>query len=178
MLHLRFNLTEKEFYHFNYYTAWAAPERKSYRLWYLLRVLLLYGAVALLYIAINHSDQWEIDLLIFGVIGLLYFLMIPFLVKRSIRSRVKNILSKKENQFILQDSEVIIDDNSILDKDSVSESKYDWDAIIRSAETEDCFYLYTNSYHAIVIPKRILSESDNRELRRLLTVNLPLSSEL
>lgn len=178
MLHLRFNLTEQEFHNFNYYTAWAAPERKSYRLWYLLRVLLLYAAVALLYIAINHSDQWEIDVMIFGVIGLIYFLMIPFLVKRSVRSRVKSILARKENQFILQESQVILDDQGIIDKDAVSESRYDWEAIIRSAQTSDCFYLYTNSYHAIVIPKRILSESDQRELHRLLMVNLPLSSEL
>ena len=61
-----------------------------------------------------------------------------------------------------------------MDKDTHTESKYNWDAIVRVDETGDSFYLYTNSYHAIVIPKRTVNKEQEIELTRLLSENLPL----
>lgn len=88
------------------------------------------------------------------------------------------MLSEPENKHILETSEIILDDAEITDKDTVSETKYDWDAIIRKSETANCYFLYTNSYHAIVIPKRTLrSADDQRELQRLFNRFLSLSSE-
>ena len=94
MLNLKYHLTEEEYFDYNYYTAWAAPDKKNYRLWYYLRVFILYGAVASLYIFSRRTEQIFIDLIIFGVIATVYFLMVPYLIKRSILRRVRNILSK------------------------------------------------------------------------------------
>lgn len=178
MVTLHFNLTEQEFFDFNYYTTWAAPQRRRYRLYYYAKVFVLYFLVAAVYIFTNHSHRVTVDFIIFSLIGLVYFLLIPVLIKRSIRRRVNHILSARENEHILQDAEVRLDESGILDKDKVSESRYDWEAIVRKAETETCFYLYTNSYHAIVIPKRALSgPTELAELKRLFDTCLPLSSE-
>jgi hypothetical protein len=74
---------------------------------------------------------------------------------------------------------VILSDSGIVDKDKESETRYSWDAIVKKAETPDCHYLYTNSYHAIVIPKRTLADADEKkELERLLSTHLPLNVEL
>lgn len=178
MLDLKFNLTAEEYYSFNYYTTWSAPGRKQYRLFYYGRIILLYAAVALLYIFSKGTDQWMTDLIIFLCIGLVYFFLLPLLVKRSIRNRVKQVLKKEENQHILQESQVVISKDGVLDRDTVSESRYDWEAIVKKAETSDSFYLYTNSYHAIVIPKRTLNKDQVHELNLLLEQHLPLSSEV
>lgn len=178
MLDLKFNLTAEEYYSFNYYTTWSAPGRKQYRLFYYGRIILLYAAVALLYIFSKGTDQWMTDLIIFFGIGLVYFFLLPLLVKRSIRNRVKQVLKKEENQHILQESQVVISKDGVIDRDTVSESRYDWEAIVKKAETSDCFYLYTNSYHAIVIPKRTLNKEQVHELNLLLEQHLPLSSEV
>lgn len=178
MLDLRFNLKAEEYYSFNYYTTWSAPGRKQYRMLYFGRIVLLYAAVALLYVFSKGTDQWIPDLFIFLGIGLVYFFILPYLVKRSIRNRVKQVLKKEENQHILQESQVVITGEGIIDRDTVSESRYDWEAIVKKAETPDCFYLYTNSYHAIVIPKRTMSKEQVRELNQLLEQHLPLSSEV
>ena len=178
MVAVSFHLTEQEFFDFNYYTSWAAPERRKYRLYYYGKVFLLYFLVAAVYILTNHTSQILIDFSIFSIIGLVYFLLIPYLIRRSIRRRVKGMLAAKENEHILQESQVILDDTGIYDKDNVSESRYEWEAIVRKSETETTFYLYTNSYHAIVIPKRALkSAAELASLRKLLDTNLPLSSE-
>jgi len=178
MLILKYYLTEEEFFDYTWYTEWAAPEKKGYRVRYYLRVFLLYSAIAALYIFTNHSHRVYIDLVIFSVIATLYFLLVPFLIKRSIRRRVRDILAQPENKHVLEESEVLLSDTGIIDKDNASESKYSWEAIVRKAETPGCYYLYTNTYHAIVIPKRVLGNSEEkRELQRLLDQHLPLSSE-
>ncbi|MBO9572606.1 MAG: YcxB family protein, partial [Chitinophagaceae bacterium] len=85
--------------------------------------------------------------------------------------------SKKENQHVLDEAEVILSETGIIDKDTVAESRYNWEAIVSFAETPESYYLYTNSYHAIVIPKRaIQSEEEKKELKRLLEKHLPLQA--
>ena len=178
MLALKFNLTEEEFFEYSYFTEWSAPHRKSFRTRHYFRFIALYGIIAAVYIILNKSHRPEIDLAVFLVIALLYFFSVPVLIKGSIRRRVKQMLSEPENKHILETSEIILDDTEITDKDTVSETKYDWDAIIRKSETANCYFLYTNSYHAIVIPKRTLrSADDQRELQRLFNRFLSLSSE-
>ena len=178
MLILKYHLTEEEYFDYNYYTSWASPEKKWYRLKYYLQVFLLYGAVAALYIFTNHTHRILIDFIIFGSIAVIYFLCVPWLIKRSIRKRVRDILAKPENQHVLEEAEVSLMDTGIWDRDKASESKYSWEAIVRKAETPLSYYLYTNSWHAIVIPKRVLQNpQDRQELQRLFSQYLPLSSE-
>lgn len=179
MLHLRFHLTEEEYFEYNYYTAWAAPDRKKYRIAYYLKAFVLYGLVTALYVFSRPEQRKLVDISVFGVIALIYFLLIPFLVKRSILRRAKQLLEHPENKHILDECEVILMDTGITDRDKVTESRYDWDAIVKKGETPHCYYLYTNSYHAIVIPKRMIKNAtDKTELNRLLNTHLPLSTEL
>ncbi|MBC7828099.1 MAG: YcxB family protein [Chitinophagaceae bacterium] len=178
MLSLKFNLTEEEYFEYNYYTAWSAPHKKAYRIRYYVRVLALYSVIAGLYIFTNHSHRLEIDLIIFAVIGIIYFLLVPILIRNSTRRRTKQIIAEPENQHVLDESEIILTDTGIVDQDHVSQSKYDWDAIVKKTETRNSYYLYTNSYHAIVIPKRVINnDQEQKELERLFNRFLSLSSE-
>lgn len=178
MLILKYHLTEEEFFDFYYYTSWAAPDKKGYRLRYYLRVFLLYGTAAALYIYFRRSSQVQTDLIVFGVIAVIYFLMVPYLIKRSIRKRMRELLEKPENSQILEASEVVLSDTGIIDKNMTSESTFTWEAIVKKAETPQSYYLYTNSLHGIVIPKRVVSSpQDKQELQRLLNTHLPLTAE-
>jgi hypothetical protein len=175
MVSFKFRLTEEEYFRFNYFTAWADPRRKRYRILYFLRVMLLYGAVAFLYILVTKSFLIWVDISVFVVTGLIYLALIPFFIRRSVKRRVDLILEKKENQHVLDESEIIVAETGITDKDTLSESRYDWDAIVHYTATSDAHYLYTNSYHAIVIPKRVIANTgEKEELERLLRSFLPL----
>ena len=178
MLILKSRLTEEEYFDFNYYTAWATPAKKSYRIWYALRTVFWYAVIAGIYLfAVLKGDLFP-GLAIFGVTTLAYFLLVPTLVKRGVRQSVRTTLEQPENRHILEESEIVLMDTGIIDKDTASESKYTWEAIVRKAETPSSYYLYTNSHHAIVIPKRVLiSPQEKQELQRLLDQHLPLSSE-
>lgn len=144
-----------------------------------MRVMGLYGLIAAAYIWLNrHQHDIIIDFFVFGSIGLIYALLVPVLVKRSVKSRVNAMLQEPGNQHILDTSTILLTDQGITDKDNASESRYNWEAIVKKVETKDCFYLYTSSYHAILIPKRVLSTVEEQaELKRLLDQHLPLSSE-
>jgi hypothetical protein len=175
MISFKFRLTEAEYFRFNYYTAWADPRRQRYRILYFLRVMLLYGAVAFLYIVLTKSFMSWVDISVFVVTGLIYLAFIPFFIRRSVKRKVDQILAKKENQHVLDESEILLSESGIIDKDTLSESRYDWDAIVHYAETAEAHYLYTNSYHAIVIPKRVIADADEQaETERLLKSFLPL----
>jgi len=177
MIRFGFQLTREEYFRFNYYTAWASPQRKQYRQRYFARVIFFYTAVAFLYLFANRSSFFWVDIAVFAVVGSIYLLLTPVFIRWSVRKKVRDILSKKENQHVLEDAEVILSETGIIDRDAVSESRYNWDAIVRYAETADSHYLYTNSYYAIVIPKRvILTEADRREMEKLLAVHLPLQA--
>ena len=178
MLSFRYTLTEEEYFQYNYFTTWASPDKKSYRIRHYLRVLILYTLVAGLYIISSHSEQLIIDVTVFAVIATVYMVLIPAFIRLSVRRRVREIVSQPANRHILEPAEVIITDTGIVDRDEVSESKYDWEAVIKKAETSTAIYLYTNSYHAIVIPKRILAgPREKRELEQLLNRHLSLSTE-
>ncbi len=142
-----------------------------------MRVLSLYAAVAIMYVLANSSHIIWIDISVFLAIGLLYIMLVPFFIKKSVQKRVNDILAKRENQHVLDEAEVIISSGGIVDKDTVSESRYAWDAIVKFAETEDAYYLYTSSYYAIVIPKRaIQAKQDEAELKKLFNKYLPLQA--
>lgn len=178
MLSFKFNLTEEEYFQYNYYTAWAAPHKRAYRVRYYLKVFALYSVIAVLYIFTNHSHRIEIDLMIFGAIAIVYFMLVPWLIKQSIRRKTKQILAEPENQHVLNESEITLKESGIIDQDNLSESTYDWEAIVKKCETRDSYYLYTNSHHAIVIPKRVIKTAEERmELNKLFNRFLSLSSE-
>lgn len=178
MLLIKFQLTEQEYFEYNYFTAWSDPHRKHYRFFYYLKVLLLYAVVAALYLYANRDHSIWMDLGIFSIIALLYLLMVPWLIRKSVQRRVRQILSQAENKHVLEACEVGLSSQGIVDKDNESESFYKWDAIVKKAETPHAFYLYTNSYHAIVIPKRALqNEAERAQLQDLFSTNLSLSAE-
>ncbi len=179
MLHLKYQLSPQEYFEFNYYTIWSAPHRRKYRISYYFKILLLYLAVAVLYISMKKSHNRWVDMIVFSVVAIAYFTLIPILIKRSVRKRTEHLLSQPENSHIIGDCEVILQDSGILDKDDKSETFYKWEAIVKRAETVNCHFLYTNSHHAIVIPKRCLADkNDQQELNRLLDAHLPLDADL
>jgi hypothetical protein len=178
MVILKYQLTEEEFFEFNYFTSWGAPDKRGYRIRYVLRTIIWYVVVAAVYIFAIRKDFSAMAFIIFAVPAIIYFLLIPMLVKRGIRQRVRTMLAKPENKQFLEPSELVITDTGIIAKDSVSETKYNWEGIVRKAETSSCYFLYTNTQFAIVIPKRILNNPRERqELQQLFNQHLSLSSE-
>lgn len=179
MLHLKYRLSPQEYFEFNYFTIWSAPHRLNYRASYYLKILLLYVAVAVLYISMRRTHNPWVDMIVFTVVAVIYFALIPKLIRRSVRKRTEQLLSQPENSHIVGDCEVILQDSGILDKDDKSETFYKWEAIVKRVETANCHFLYTNSHHAIVIPKRSLADNNDRqELHRLLETHLPLDADL
>lgn len=178
MFVFKFHLTKDEYLDYNYYTAWSSPAKKSYRFKYYFRVMVLYIAIAGLYIFAKRSHDPLIDYSVFLGTGLIYFLLVPVLVKRSIRMKVKQILAQPENQHVLSASVVTITEENIHDTDTVSDYWYSWEQITKKAETSRCIYLYTNTYHAVVIPRRVIPVGDLTALQELMNRQLPLHANL
>ncbi|MEP7259283.1 MAG: hypothetical protein ABI687_12860, partial [Flavitalea sp.] len=106
MVLLQFRLSREEYYQYNYYTAWSDPEKRAYRLIYFLRVFLLYGVVAGLYILSIRSHLVWVDISVFVFTGSVYLLLVPFFIRWSVKRRVNDILSRKENLHVLDEAEI------------------------------------------------------------------------
>ena len=173
---LDIRLTPDDLYNFHFYTGWAAPARRVFRRNYYLRSIgySFVGIMALFFIIRPHN------LLMFLFIGILVAIIwgsliaywgINFSYKKKLRSYVK----KQENSRFYSKTEYHITEAGFMVKDEDTETKINWKAIIKKAETTDYTYLYLGTNSAIIIPKNILTQEQKKELNVLLDKNLSIS---
>jgi hypothetical protein len=74
---------------------------------------------------------------------------------------------------------VEIDDSGIYMKDTVSENRWKWEAFIKKQENEAYYFLFTSSIEAIILPKRIFKQAEEKtKFEKLLLQHLSLDAEV
>lgn len=178
MINIEFTLTEEEYFNYNYYTNWLIPEKKAFRLRYYLVIPII---VFVLYLLLFYSFDNKItidSLLISLVIAILLAILLPYRIKSATRSRVKNAIKKSEEETILSPTQLSIDEKGISGQNKVAEVKYKWDAFTKKVIAYDCYYLFTNLIHAVVIPVRAFQSKDEKNnFDSILDQNLPLKTK-
>jgi YcxB-like protein len=175
---LGFSLTREDFFQFNYYTSWAAPEKKEFRVRYYLKTI-GYALAAILILYFIERPGNAVRFFTIGiVIAIIWGLIVGYYsMQNSFKKRIKSFAEDQNNSTFFTKTELMLTEFGIVSRDENSEVKYNWDAIVKRAETKDYIYLYLNVVQAIVIPKRILSPDDKKELNELLNKNLSLKAE-
>jgi hypothetical protein len=175
---LVFNLTKEDFFHFNYYTSWTAPEKKQTRLKYYLKSIgYAFAGVIVLYL-LEHPNNLIGFFSIGAIIAIIWGLIAGYFgVQKTFKKRIKSFSEDQNNSVFYSKTELNLTEAGILNRDENSETKYHWNAIVKKAETEDYIYLYLSSVQAIIIPKRVLNSSEEKDLRDLLNRNLSLKAE-
>ncbi|MGZ5286965.1 MAG: YcxB family protein [Flavisolibacter sp.] len=178
MLILQYALSPEDHYAFNFFRLWSDPALKKQRMAYYLRVV-IYSAVglALFHTATGNPAQLS-TILVYVAFVVIAILMVPSLIKTNIRKQVNRQLKSPANSNLLAPSEVIISDAGIVLKDKVSESKYEWQAIVKKQETVAYYYLYISTILVITIPKRVFaSDLEKKEFDLYLSRNISLEAE-
>jgi K+/H+ antiporter YhaU regulatory subunit KhtT len=93
------------------------------------------------------------------------------------KRKIERFINDPKNSNLLVRTELIISDNGIINKDEFSEVNYNWNAITKKVINKDYIYLFLNSVQAIVIPKKALSNEEEKQLSDLLSRNLSLKAE-
>jgi hypothetical protein len=176
---LQYKLTKEDLYNFNFYVGWQAPERKKFRIKYYLKTIL--SALIGIFIGsfiIAEGEPSASFIFICIVLGLLIGFLAAHIGSHALYKRkIEKFIVDPNNANLLAKTELVISDNGILNRDEYSEVSYNWNAIIRKAETKDYIYLFLNSIQAIVIPKKLLGNDEEKQLLDILSRNLSLKAE-
>jgi hypothetical protein len=178
MLLLEYSLTKEDYFNFNYYTTWQAPEKKSYRLKYWLKMasyILIGISIPVIMEPRPLTLKNLLPLLIIFIV--LLFLSVYLYTKYYLKISVNKFLEKPDNCHVLLKTQLIISDTAIKEISEVAETTYKWEAIKNKIENKDYWYLYLNTNYGIVIPKRFLNKMERCEFESFLSRNLPLTSE-
>lgn len=180
MLHLSYQLTEKEFLDYNFYTAWQGPERKSARIKYYIRGPVIFLIIITAFNYYQDNGRLKTSSFIIEGIGLLIlFTMFRYRIRSVFDKQALKMIEQSGPGTILSAIELMLDENGIFGKTKVSETKYSWNAFKKKVRVNDCYYLYTNIRQALVIPLRAFSSpKEKEEFEKILLAYFPLEAEL
>ena len=117
---------------------------------------------------------------VIGLIGLVALMLITRLRMRGrFDKQILKMINSSPPDTVLPETELTISETGISGKTKIAEVKYPWNAFQKKIIVNDCYYLYINAGHAIVIPLRALkTEKEKEAFERMLSEQLPLQAEL
>lgn len=158
-MHLHYSLDKNDYLQYFLYDAahnkdLIRKKRKTY----------LYVAMLLLIIGINiynTAEGWYSVILFVFVLCLFVFTFKP-----SNKLHYKNFIDKNYQERINLESDIYFEENMLMIKNRIAESKIYYESLEQINETADYFFLKLKTSESIIIPK--VKISNETELKRLL----------
>jgi hypothetical protein len=180
-MHFKYQITEKEFKDFSYYTAWGSPGKKQNRLNYYIINIFIYSAGLLILFMVSArtlhiSSVGSIAIIL--MMWLVLFFFFRFRVKNKLDRYVERTLKESGKERMLPSQELNVEESGISATTNDSDVNFKWTAIFKKVEVNNCYYLYISSVQAIIIPVRIFSSSkEKEEFGKLLLMHLPSTAK-
>ncbi len=180
MLTLDYTLTEKEFLDYNYYTSWQGPEKKKHRLKYYVTGLFAYAALTSVLFYEDVYINIQTTKIVMIVISLIIlFLLIRYRMRSVFDKQAKKMIEESGPKKVLAKTILTLNENGIIGKTDVAEVKYSWNAFQKKVFTNNCYYLYTNTRQALVIPQSAFqTPEEKKDFDKILLAHFPLHAEL
>lgn len=179
MISLQYAITKEDYLNYYTYVTWDAPENRKRRFNYYVRqvIPILLFIIAFYYTGIFERNS-KFILLILGFIFLTSFLSL-FGVRSNAMRRAEKITNDPANSSIFKDIFMTVSEAGIHTKSSSTETKYEWNAFIKKQESKEYYFLFINSIQALIIPKRIFKNADERtQFEKLLSQHLSFDAEI
>ena len=183
MVELRYALTREDLSKFNFFHAWTDPSKRNTRSNTYLKYWARITLPTLVLVLIMKNGQFNLDAgrsyLVVVLIGLILALTTCQLAMKKQVQKLADAFANdplNENFFKVKNYEFTL--NGILVSEEYMLSDIKWNAIVRKAETDSAYYLFLNSHQAIVIPKRIIEESQKIQVDSIFNAQIPFSAEV
>ena len=179
MVSLKYALTKEDYMNYYTYIMWDSPGNKRKRLMYYVRQILpILLFLAAFYYTGLLQRQSNFILLIVGFLFLTTLLSVMGIRSNTMRQAEK-IASEPDNDPIFLETQLTASEKGLQLSDSVSETHYQWKAVIRKLESRNYYFLFVNALQAIIIPKRVFHSADERlQFDRLLSQYLSFDAEV
>ena len=179
MLSLQYNITKEDYINYYSYVTWDAPENRKKRMIHYGRQLLpiIFFLFAFYYTGLFERNRFFI-LLIAGFLILTSVLSLLG-IRSIIVKQATKIADNPANSSLFLTASLVISETGILLKDDLKEEKYQWRAFIKKQESGQCYFLFINAIQALIIPKRLFSSAEEKQLfEKLLQQHLSFDAEL
>jgi hypothetical protein len=176
MITLNYTISEQEYKDFYYYIGWQAPDKKQTRIRFHLKNLLIFFGVSIAIFYINKVPVLSPEIILVQILTITLLLFyFAWRIKKYYYGLGKKIFDESDKE----NSEMIIAESGILGKSKDSEVHYKWSAFTKKYETGSAYYLIMSSNIGLVIPKRVLNSTNQKEsFEKMLAQYLPLQAEL
>ena len=105
--------------------------------------------------------------------GVLIFAIYPTIYRKTVISRIKKVLKEGNNSSLVGHQSLDFSPDGIFSKSPVGEGKINWSSISKVVQSEKCFYLYTSSLNALVVPKSCFrSDKEQRDFQEYVNSHL------
>lgn len=179
MVSVKYALTKEDYMNYYTYIMWDSPgNRRKRRLYYVKQVLPILLFLAAFYYTGLLERQSKFILLIVGFLLLTTFLSVIGIRSNTMRQAEK-IANEPDNDPIFLETQLTASESGLSLADSVSQTQYQWKAVIRKLESQNYYFLFVNALQAIIIPKRVFGSPDQRQqFDRLLSQHLSFEAEV
>lgn len=179
MVSLRYTLTKKDYVNFYTWVMWDAGTLRKKRAQNILRQLSFVAVfIAVLYFTGGFRYLSTITIII--ILLMIATSLLPLFTGRSSADKQgEEIADDPENAAVFAETFLEATDTGLHLKTENSDTRYSWQAIVKKTETESYYFLFINAIQAIIVPKRILQNKDEKAaFQRLLLKNITLDAEL
>ncbi|WP_028582053.1 YcxB family protein [Desulfogranum japonicum] len=99
-------------------------------------------------------------IVVFILISLPFYFLYPGYHKRKYRKEIKKLYSEGKNKGIYGEHEYTIEEDGLLEKTAVNETKQNWNSIEKIVQDKENTYVFINSIQAHVFPKASVIEGN------------------
>ena len=179
MVSLTYSITPDDYIHFYTYMMWDGPQNAGKRKKYYLRQLI--GPIVFLlmfyYTGLLNRDST------FIIIILVFLILTTALSIRNMRSNVQKqaerIAEDPGNESIFRENRLQASETGIWLQSNDTEVRYQWNAFTKRMDNPEYYFLFTSNIQAIIIPKRVFTDLDQRNrFDKLLSQHLSLDAEV
>jgi hypothetical protein len=123
----------------------------------LVSALLIAGS---LFIAPTEEVARPVIVAVAIVFAGLFSVVFNYMLTASMDRQARRLYNEGTNKGTLGQHELEIDDNGLVERTEVNETRQSWNGVERIAETDERAFIYVSSMMAHVIPKKSLSAGD------------------
>ena len=136
---LEYSLTKEDLFNFQYYSGWANPDKKNYRIRYYLKTILaaLIGALAIYFIRHHYDSLFLVLAILLGI--LVGTASAYFAIHVTYKNKLRRNANNPDNAGLFAKAELLINDQGITASDNRAESKINWNAIMKKVESSIVF---------------------------------------
>ncbi len=176
---IEYALCKEDYVEYFAYMYWDDKKKKKQRQKNILKQLLyVFLFCAVLYITGSFGSN--VKYIILSVLLMFCISLLTLISGRSdLERQATAIADDPENTSIFEKIFLTLSDNDFQIKNKLIETKYSWIAFVNKIETKNYYYLFENSMQAIIIPKRVFKNPEEKDLfEKILTRNLSLDAEI